>query len=204
MFESSPFRHHGVVRLTQSCVCFTNLCINLLVPLSVTHVYCTKVLELLHLLLIRSMHPAWVSGEMYSNTFWLVLIFILTWSHAAENRSSVWVEHTVKEDASSNILSAKSRQLSCSSNSDNFVNLTVTVYSIHTKYGVVTAHILVKSNTQCEGLWYSYADTDTNFWAGIQWFHGQKQDGQHCILATLPKAFHEEPGHVLLRSTKHA
>ena len=38
--------------------------------------------------------------------------------------------------------------------------------------GVVTAHNC-KSNTNCERLWFNSTDTDTNFWAGIQWLDVQ-------------------------------
>jgi len=45
-----PFCDHRAIKLTQNCVCFTNPCINLLVPSSVTREYHTKVFELLHYL----------------------------------------------------------------------------------------------------------------------------------------------------------
>jgi len=32
---------------------------------------------------------------------------------------------------------------------------------------------LSESNTHCKRLWYNSADTDTNFWAGIEWLDGQ-------------------------------
>ena len=44
------FHNHGAIKLTQNCVCFTNPCINLFVPTSVTRKYHLKILELLHLL----------------------------------------------------------------------------------------------------------------------------------------------------------
>jgi len=40
-----PFRHHGAIKLTQKCVCFTNTCINPFVPTFVSREYHPKVLE---------------------------------------------------------------------------------------------------------------------------------------------------------------
>ena len=51
-----PFRNHGAIKLTQNCVCFTNPCINLFVPTSVTLEYHPKVLECLHQLRCISTH----------------------------------------------------------------------------------------------------------------------------------------------------
>jgi len=53
-----------------------------------------------------------------------------------------------------------------SSNSDSLVDMTVTVYLIHTGYAKM-------SNTHSEQLWFNAGNTDTNFWARIQWFDGQ-------------------------------
>jgi len=62
-----PFRHHGAIMLTQNCVCFSNLCINLFVPTSITLEYHPKVLERLHLLQCISAHLQktlpWASWE---------------------------------------------------------------------------------------------------------------------------------------------
>ena len=69
-----PFRHHGAVKFTQNCVCYTTPCINPFVPTSVTHEYYPKVLEHLHLLHCISAHLLntlpWVFWEtQYLNLF---------------------------------------------------------------------------------------------------------------------------------------
>jgi len=55
------------MKLTQNCVSFTNPCINLLAPPSVTYNYHPKVLELLHLLQWIAIHLQctlpWITGE---------------------------------------------------------------------------------------------------------------------------------------------
>jgi len=45
-----PFYQHRAIKFMQNCVCFTNLCISLLVLPSVTHEIQPKILQLLHLL----------------------------------------------------------------------------------------------------------------------------------------------------------
>ena len=69
-----PFRNHGAIKLTQSCVYFTNPCVNLFVPTYVTPEYHPKVLECLHLLQCISVHlqntlpwPSWETR--YFNLF---------------------------------------------------------------------------------------------------------------------------------------
>ena len=69
-----PFRHHGALKLTESCVCFTNPCINPFVPTSVTREYHLKKLRRLNLLQIISAHLQttlpWASWEtQYLNLF---------------------------------------------------------------------------------------------------------------------------------------
>jgi len=58
-----PFHHHGAIKLTQNCVCFTNPCINLFVPTSVTREYHLKVLERLHLL-------QWIFAHVWNPLPW--------------------------------------------------------------------------------------------------------------------------------------
>ena len=67
-----PFRHHGAIKFTQNCVCFTNPCINSFVPTSVTREYYPEVL--LNLLQGTSAHlqntPPWASWKtQYLNLF---------------------------------------------------------------------------------------------------------------------------------------
>jgi len=77
----------------QNCVSFTNHCINLLAPLSITCKYRPKVLELLHLLQCIAAHFAAYTAlgfrKTFSTSLFLVLIFILAQLHSAENQSSV-------------------------------------------------------------------------------------------------------------------
>ena len=84
-----PFRHQRALKLTESCVCFTNPCINPFVPTSVTREYYLKKLRRLNPLQIISAHLQttlpWASWE---TSIFLVLIFVPAWSPAAENRSN--------------------------------------------------------------------------------------------------------------------
>jgi len=69
-----PFFNQGAIKFTQNCVCFTNLCINLFVPTSVTREYHPKVFERLHPLQCISAHlqhtlPLGVLRDTYLNLF---------------------------------------------------------------------------------------------------------------------------------------
>ena len=108
-----PFCDHRAIKLTQNCVySFTNPCINLLAPPSVTRKYHPKVLELLHLLQCIAAHSVHCLEflERHNISVFLVLTFIPTRSHAADNRSnSCW--RPCWEDASNTKSSAKSEWL---------------------------------------------------------------------------------------------
>jgi len=83
----------NTIKLTQNFVCFTNPCINPVVPTSVIREYHPKVLEHLHLLQCVSAHLQktlpWSSSEtQYLNLF--RADFGPSWSHAAENRSNAY------------------------------------------------------------------------------------------------------------------
>ena len=55
------------------------------------------------------------------------------------------------------------------SNNDTLVNSAVTVYPIHINYEEQWQHTpLLEPNTHDERLWFYFATTDTNVWAGIQ------------------------------------
>jgi len=127
------------------------------------------------LALTCSIHCLGFAGRR-SNSVLLVLIFILTLTHAAENRScAFWKLYW--EDASSTKLSAKSKQLIL-----QLPTLTVTSTRLwlfiqflqcRLRKGVVTAHALAESNTNGERWWFNFPEMDTNFWAGIQWLDGK-------------------------------
>ena len=102
------FCDHRAIKFTKNCVIVSNLSISLIAPPSATRQYHHYVLEFLHLLqcipLTCSIHCLWFV-ERHNTLVFLVLIFILAWSHAAEN----W------EDASSTKSSAKVSGWYCSS-----------------------------------------------------------------------------------------
>jgi len=95
LFES-PFGQQGAIKLTQDFVCFTNPCTNPFFPTSVTRESHPKVLERLHLLQCISAHLQetlpWVSAQetlpwvRHNTSVFSELIFVPSWSHAAENR----------------------------------------------------------------------------------------------------------------------
>ena len=106
-----PFHRHGAIKLTQNCVYFTNPCINLLAPSSVTRDVnttsryldfptCCGVILLtcsIHCLGFLERHPIPV---------FLMLIFIPVRSHAAKNWSGVcwrpcWKDATASSTKSS-------------------------------------------------------------------------------------------------------
>jgi len=110
-----PFCDHWAINLTQNCVSSTNPYINLLAPPSVTGKQATPQVLELQLLgysvlpLTCSMRCIGFAGRHNASVF-LVLIFILARSHAAENRTSAcWI--LCWEDASSTKSSAKSKRL---------------------------------------------------------------------------------------------
>ena len=85
------FRHHGAIKLTQNCVCFTNPCINPFVPTYVNRKYHPMVLERLHLLQCISAHLQntlpW-GHERHSTSSFLVLIFVPASSAKRSTNSS--------------------------------------------------------------------------------------------------------------------
>jgi len=84
------FYDHRAIRLTQNCVWFTNSCINLIVPLPVTREYHSKLLErlvLLHCIAAHLQHMLPWLKETHNTSVFSMVIFILDWLHAAENRS---------------------------------------------------------------------------------------------------------------------
>ena len=62
---------------------------------------------------------------------------------------------------------------------------------------------LSESNTNAERLWFNSVDTDTIFWAGLQLHNGQKEALVDTYSHNTPKAFHEEPGHILSRGRQN-
>ena len=86
-----PFCDQRAIKLMKNCVSFTNLYISLLAPPFVTRKYHLYVLEFLHLLrcisLTCSTYCLWFV-ERHNTSVFLVLIFILDRSHAAEILSS--------------------------------------------------------------------------------------------------------------------
>jgi len=85
------FCDHRAISLMKNCVIFSNPSINLIAPPSVIRKYHYYALEFLHLLqcipLTCGIHCLWFV-ERYNTSVVLVLIFILAWSHTAENWSS--------------------------------------------------------------------------------------------------------------------
>jgi len=84
------FRHHGAIRLTQNCVCFTNPCINPFVPTLITREYHHKVLERLRLLQcipLTCRKHYFGRLKIHNTSIFLGLIFVPSWLHAAESRS---------------------------------------------------------------------------------------------------------------------
>ena len=82
-----PFRHHGAVKLTHNCVCFTNPCINVFVPTFVTRGYHPNVLASLHLLqCIAAYLQKTLPWARHNTSIFLELTLVPSWSHAAENR----------------------------------------------------------------------------------------------------------------------
>ena len=111
-FWKLPFRHHGAIKLTQKCVCFTNPCISPFIPTSVTCAYHPKVLERLHLLQCISANlqntQPWVSWEtQYLNLLcWILFLLDRTQQKTDQKRTEDPVE---KIYACSTNSSAKSK-----------------------------------------------------------------------------------------------
>jgi len=171
------FCDHRAIKLTQNRVCFINPCISLLIPSSVTREYHPEVLEFLHLPhllpLTCGIHCLGFLERQNISVLY-VLIFIPAWSHAAQNRSSTcWRPYW--EDVQQYQIVCKKQAIDlAASNSDALVDSTVTVYPMHIYYEEARwQHTpLPESNQHCERLWFNFADTDTNVWAGILWLDG--------------------------------
>jgi len=123
-----PFRNHGAIKLTQSCVYFTNPCVNLFVPTYVTPEYHPKVLECLHLLQCISVHlqntMPWPSWETrYFNLFSADL------RHAAWNRSNAcWRPCWEDPRVQCQFVGKKQTVHSAVPNSDTLVDASLPVY----------------------------------------------------------------------------
>ena len=94
-FWKLPFRNHGAIKLTHNCVGFTNPCINLFVPTSVTREYHPKVHVSTYCSVGYSAHlQESVPWKFSLETLPLarhntsILNFVPSWSHATENRSN--------------------------------------------------------------------------------------------------------------------
>ena len=88
-------------------------------------------------------------------------------------------------------------------NADNFVDLAVTVYPIHTEYQEewLKHKSLLESNTHGERLWFNSAKT--NFWAGIQWLEAEEHAAFNTALPQhSPKLFTRDPVICLLEVDK--
>ena len=132
---------HGAIKLTQNCVCFPNLCINLSVPTSLTHEYHPKVLEGLHLLQYISAHlkhtPPWASWEAQ-----YLDLFSVDFRSCLVVRSIKPIRCVLKTLLRScmhavAIRTQKAKQTvhPAVSNSDTLVDASVTVYQIHIDQG---------------------------------------------------------------------
>ena len=132
-----PFRNHRSIKLTQNCTCFTNPCINLFVPTSVTRKYHPKVLECLHLLQCISAHLHCLGRlERHNTSSVLVLIFVPSWSHAAQNRSNA-CRRPCWEDPCMQYQFVRKKQTvhPAVPNSDTLVDASVTAYPPHIDQG---------------------------------------------------------------------
>ena len=134
-----PFRHHGAVKFTQNCVCYTTPCINPFVPTSVTHEYYPKVLEHLHLLHCISAHLLNTLPWVFWETQYLNL-FSADFRSCLVQRSRKPIKCVLKTlmwrstDAAP-IRLQKANGSPYSANSDTLFDASATVYPIHTDHG---------------------------------------------------------------------
>ena len=125
------------IKLTQNCVCFTNLCINPFVPTSVTREYHPKVLERPHLLQYFAAYlQETLPWERHNTSVFLEMIFIPAWSHAAENRSNAcWRPCCEDPRMQYQFVRKKQTVHPAVPNIETLVDVPVIVYPIHIDQG---------------------------------------------------------------------
>jgi len=134
-----PFRHHGAIKPTQTCVSFTNPCINPFVPTSVTlntTPRCLNVSTCYSVFLLTCRIHCLGCLERHNTSIFLVLNFVPAWSHAAENRSNAcW--RPCWEDLRMQYQFVRKKQMVhlAIPTSDTLVDAFVTVYPIHIDQG---------------------------------------------------------------------
>jgi len=114
-----------------------------------------------------------------------------------KTNSAYW--RSCSEHARSFKLSAKNKQLikqrRTLTSSSNRLWLFIQFMKIITR----DTHNSVKCNIHGEWLWFIVAETDTNFRANMQWFHGQKTDGCQNRIPTKLQSFCAKTGPMLSR-----
>jgi len=133
------FRHHGAIKLTQNCVCFTNQRINPFVPTFVTRKYHPELLECPTCCSVFSLtcriHCLGRRKRINTSVF-LELIFVPACSHAVENRSNAcWRPCWEDPRMQYQFVRKKKTVHPAVPNSDTLVDASVTVYPIHIDQG---------------------------------------------------------------------
>jgi len=134
-----PFRHHGVIKLRQNWVCFTDPCISLYFPTSITREYHPKLLERLHLLECISAHLQntlpWASWEtQYLNLFSADFSSCLV-ARSRNQSNACW--RPCWEDPRMQYQFVREKQTvhPAAPNSDTLVDPSLTVYPMHIDQG---------------------------------------------------------------------
>ena len=114
-------------------VCLRSLVYNLLVRPSVTRKYHPKVLEFFHRLQCSSYSVPWLGFlERRNTSVFLVLVFIPTWSHAAENLSSACCWRPFFRRCKQHQIIRKRQTVNLAAcKSDTLFDVVVTVDAIH-------------------------------------------------------------------------
>jgi len=104
----------------------------------------------------------------------LVPIFIPS-DRTQQQNGEVYVERAVKKVHTAPNSHRKQTIVTAALNRSAIAHLAVIVYPNHRLYeeGWWQHTHFSESNTNGEQLWLNSANTDTNFWSGIQWLDGQ-------------------------------
>ena len=126
------FRHHGAIKLTQNCVCFTNPCINPLFRLpslvNTTPRY-LNVSTCCSVFLLTCREHCLGRHERHNTSIFSELILVASWSHAAENRSNeCWRPRCEDPRMQHQFVRKKQTVHPADTNSDTLVDTSVSVY----------------------------------------------------------------------------
>ena len=140
------FRHHGAIKFTQNCVCFTNPCINSFVPilsLVNTTPRCLKVSNCCSAFLLTCRIHCLGCLERHNTSTFLVLIFVPACSHEADNQSNeCWRPCWEDPRMQYQFVCKKQTVHLAVPNNGTLVDASVTVYPIHIDQG--SSHFLGK------------------------------------------------------------